>query len=183
MLRSWKTAVLGVMLAGMALVFSPSPGRANDINWRQAQGTELRLLALRAWFTDHWRANLAEFEQLTGIKVIIEDYPEDPFRQKLAVEMAGKSKNVDVFTTGTMREGRQFANLGWYADLSPMIADASLTARSWDKDDFIAAVWKAHQFEGRQVAVPIQANVQLLYYRKDLFDAAGARPAPDAGGA
>lgn len=176
MRRSWKTAVLGVMLAGVALVFGPSPGRANDINWRQAQGTELRLLALRAWFTDHWRANLAEFEQLTGIKVIIEDYPEDPFRQKLAVEMAGKSKNVDVFTTGTMREGRQFANLGWYADLSPMIADASLTARSWDKDDFIDAVWKAHQFGGRQVAVPIQANVQLLYFRKDLFDAAGLAP-------
>ncbi len=176
MRRAWTSAFLGIVLACATLVVDAGPARANDINWRQAQGTEIRLLALRAWFGDHWRANLAEFEKLTGIKVIIEDYPEDPFRQKLAVEMAGKSKSVDVFTTGTMREGRQFANLGWYADLTPMINDPALTAKSWDKDDFIDAVWRAHQFEGKQFAVPIQSNVQLLYYRKDLFDAAGLAP-------
>jgi hypothetical protein len=63
---------------------------------------------------------LPEFEKLTGIKVVVEDYPEDPFRQKLAVEMSAKSKSVDVFTTGTMREGRQFFTSGWYGDLTPL---------------------------------------------------------------
>jgi multiple sugar transport system substrate-binding protein len=173
-----RSTFLGIGLATMMLAAGVTPAQAQpgDINWRQAEGTEIRLLTLRAWFADHWKANLPEFEKLTGIKVVVEDYPEDPFRQKLAVEMAGKSKSVDVFTTGTMREGRQFANLGWYADLTPLINDATLTARSWDKDDFVPSVWKAHQFEGRQMAVPIQANVQLLYYRKDLFDAAGLTP-------
>jgi len=106
----------------------------------------------------------------------VEDYPEDPFRQKLAVEMSAKSKSVDVFTTGTMREGRQFFTSGWYGDLTPLVNDASATSAEWDKNDFIEAVWKAHQFAGKQVAVPVQANVQLLYYRKDLFDAAGLKP-------
>jgi multiple sugar transport system substrate-binding protein len=168
--------VLGVVLLGVAMLVCAGPSQAGEFNWKQAQGTEIRLLAIRAWFGDHWRANLAEFEKLTGIKVVIEDYPEDPFRQKLAVEMAGKSKSVDVFTTGTMREGRQFAGSGWYADLTPLINDATTTAPGWDKGDFIEAVWKAHQFGGKQVAVPIQSNVQLLYYRKDLFDAAGLKP-------
>ena len=171
----WRTMVLGFILVGAAVLAFAGTSQAGEFNWKQAQGTEIRLLAIRAWFGDHWKANLADFEKLTGIKVVIEDYPEDPFRQKLAVEMSGKSKSVDVFTTGTMREGRQFVTSGWYADLTPLINDPNATAVGWDKNDFIESVWKAHQFGGKQVAVPIQSNVQLLYYRKDLFDGAGLK--------
>lgn len=172
----WGALLVGIVLIAAAVVLCPDAGQAGEFNWKQAQGTEIRLLALRAWFTDHWKANLPEFEKLTGIKVVVEDYPEDPFRQKLAVEMSAKSKGVDVFTTGTMREGRQFFTSGWYGDLTPLVNDPSATSAEWDKSDFIDAVWKAHQFGGKQVAVPVQANVQLLYYRKDLFDAAGLKP-------
>jgi multiple sugar transport system substrate-binding protein len=135
--------------------------QAAEFNWKQAQGTEIRFLALRAWFTDHWKAQLPEFEKLTGIKVIIEDYPEDPFRQKLAVEMSAKSKDVDVFSTGTMREGRQFYTSGWYADLTPLVNDPTATSAEWDRNDFIEAVWKALQLDGKQLAVPVQSNVQI----------------------
>jgi len=172
----WGMLVIGALLVAAAVLTVVGPGQAAQFNWKQAQGTEIRLLALRAWFTDHWKANLPEFEKLTGIKVLVEDYPEDPFRQKLAVEMSAKSKSVDVFTTGTMREGRQFFTSGWYGDLTSLVNDPSATSVEWDKSDFIDAVWKAHQFGGKQVAVPVQANVQLLYYRKDLFDAAGLKP-------
>ena len=172
----WGMLVVGALLVAAAVLTVVGPGQAAQFNWKQAQGTEIRLLALRAWFTDHWKANLPEFEKLTGIKVVVEDYPEDPFRQKLAVEMSAKSKSVDVFTTGTMREGRQFFTSGWYGDLTSLVNDPSATSVEWDKSDFIDAVWKAHQFGGKQVAVPVQANVQLLYYRKDLFDAAGLKP-------
>ncbi len=172
---------LNILLLGMAIVvigcwLGPVRASAAEFDWKQAQGSEIRVLTVRAWFGDHWRANLPEFEKLTGIKVIIEDYPEDPFRQKLAVEMSARSKGVDVFATGTMREGRQFAISGWYADLGPFIQDPRLTSPGWDRGDFLESVWRAHQLGNKQVAVPIQSNVQLLYYRKDLFDAAGLKP-------
>jgi len=176
MKAKWGVLIIGALLIAAAVLTLADVGQAGQFNWMQAQGTEIRLLALRAWFTDHWKANLPEFEKLTGIKVVVEDYPEDPFRQKLAVEMSAKSKSVDVFTTGTMREGRQFFTSGWYGDLTLLVNDPSATSVEWDKGDFIDAVWKAHQFGGKQVAVPVQANVQLLYYRKDLFDAAGLKP-------
>jgi len=172
----WGAMVIGAALFAATILMVAAGAEAAQFDWKQAQGSEIRLLALRAWFTDHWKANLPEFEKLTGIKVVVEDYPEDPFRQKLAVEMSAKSKTVDVFTTGTMREGRQFVNSGWYADLTPLVNDPSVTSAEWDRNDFIEAVWKAHQFGGKHVAVPVQANVQLLYYRKDLFDAAGLKP-------
>ncbi len=176
MRREWRMRIFGVILAVAATFAFVCVGEAAEFNWKQAQGTEIRFLALKAWFTDHWKANLPEFEKLTGIKVIIEDYPEDPFRQKLAVEMSAKSKNVDVFSTGTMREGRQFVTSGWYADLTPLVNDPTATSAEWNKGDFIDAVWKALQFGGKQVAVPVQSNVQILYYRKDLFDGAGLKP-------
>ena len=172
----WGMMVCVTILVGLAVFAFAGRGQAAEFNWKQAQGTEIRFLALRAWFTDHWKANLPEFEKLTGVKVIIEDYPEDPFRQKLAVEMSAQSKNVDVFSTGTMREGRQFITSGWYADLTPLVNDPAATSVEWNKNDFIDAVWKALQFGGKQVAVPVQSNVQTLYYRKDLFDAAGLKP-------
>ncbi len=168
--------VLGVIWVGAALFAFAGESGAAEFNWKQAQGTEIRFLALRAWFTDHWKANLPEFEKLTGIKVVIEDYPEDPFRQKLAVEMSAKSKGVDVFSTGTMREGRQFITSGWYADLTPLVNDPTATSAAWDRGDFIEAVWKAHQFDGRHVGIPVQAVTQILFHRKDLFDAAGLKP-------
>ncbi len=164
------------IVAGTVIFSLAGASYPADFNWKQAQGTEIRFLALRAWFTDHWKAHLPEFEKLTGIKVVIEDYPEDPFRQKLAVEMSAKSKNVDVFSTGTMREGRQFLASGWYADLNPLVNDPTATSREWDRSDFIDAVWKALQISGKQLAVPVQSNVQILFYRKDLFDAAGLKP-------
>jgi multiple sugar transport system substrate-binding protein len=175
MRTKWGLGVIGAGLILAAILIAGPSGEAADFNWRQAQGTEIRFLALRAWFTDHWKANLPEFEKLTGIKVVVEDYPEDPFRQKLAVEMSAKSKTVDVFNTGTMREGRQFQTAGWYEDLTSLLNDPASTAPAWDRNDFIEAVWKAHQLDGKHVAVPVQSNVQLLYYRKDLFDAAGLK--------
>jgi len=75
-----------------------------------------------------------------------------------------------------MREGRQFYTSGWYADLTPLVNDPTATSAEWDRNDFIEAVWKALQLDGKQLAVPVQANVQILFYRKDLFAAAGLKP-------
>ncbi|HTU02426.1 MAG TPA: sugar ABC transporter substrate-binding protein [Candidatus Sulfotelmatobacter sp.] len=152
------------------------PSQAAQFSWEQAKGTEIRFLAVRNWFMDTWKAHLPEFEKLTGIKVVIEEYPEDPFRQKLAVELSAKSKGVDVFTTGVMREGRQFVASGWYADLNPLLADGAGTSPDWDKGDFLDTFWKAHQFGGKQIGLPVQASTQVLFYRKDLLDAAGVKP-------
>lgn len=53
-------------------------------------------------------------------------------------------------------------------DLKPyMIRDKSL-----DQKDFYPELLKALQLNGRQLALPMNFNVGLLYYNKDLFDAA-----------
>jgi multiple sugar transport system substrate-binding protein len=113
------------------------PSQAAQFSWQQAKGTEIRFLAVRNWFMDTWKTHLPEFEKLTGIKVVVEEYPEDSFRQKLAVELSAKSKGIDVFTAGVMREGRQFAASGWYGDLTPLLNDAGSTSPDWERADFL----------------------------------------------
>ncbi|MDR7421661.1 MAG: sugar ABC transporter substrate-binding protein [Armatimonadota bacterium] len=170
--------LIATMVACLLVVGTVSTGglAQGRFDWRQAEGTELRVLALRAWFTDLFKERLPEFERRTGMKVIIEDLPEDPFRQKLAVELAAASRRVDVFNTGTSYEGRRFATSGWYADLTPLLRDPTATSAEWGGADFMDSVWKAQEFDGRHVAVPLQVVSQVLFYRKDLFDAAGLRP-------
>jgi len=164
--------LIGILLVALAMPAASQP----RFDWKQAQGTEIRVLALRAWFTDHFKERLPEFERLTGIKVIFEDYPEDALRQKLAVEMAARNRAIDLFHTGTSFEGRRFFTSGWYADLNPLIRDPSATSPDWDSSDFFDSVWAAQRFGDLQVSVPLQAVTQVLFYRKDLFEAAGVRP-------
>jgi len=168
---------LAAALVAVVAMTGPTSTRAQArFDWKQAQGTEIRVLALRVWFTDHFKANLPEFERLTGVKVVFEDYPEDALRQKLAVEMAARNKNIDLFQSGASLEGKRFSTSGWYADLNPLLRDASATSPDWDQKDFFETVWKAQQFGGQQISVPLQAVTQVMFYRKDLFDAAGLKP-------
>jgi len=95
----WGMILFGLALLAMAVLAVATPGQAAQFNWRQAQGTEIRFLALRAWFTDHWKANLPRVREVDRDQGDHRGLPEDPFRQKLAVEMSAKSKSVDVFNT------------------------------------------------------------------------------------
>ncbi|MDR7481820.1 MAG: hypothetical protein QN183_10325 [Armatimonadota bacterium] len=72
--------LMTIVVACLLVVGTVSTGGLAQarFDWRQAEGAELRVLALRAWFTDLFKERLPEFERRTGIKVIIEDFPEDP---------------------------------------------------------------------------------------------------------
>ena len=173
--RGVGPVVLAVMAAGLlGIVGSASAQQRFD--WTQAKGTEIRFLAVRSWFTDLFKEKLPEFEKLTGIKVVLEDFPTEPYRQKIAVEMAARNRTIDLMNTGTSFEGRRFSTSGWYADLNPLIKDPTATSPEWDVGDFIESVWKAQQLGGQHVAVPLQVVTQVLFYRKDLFNAAGIKP-------
>ena len=84
----WGMLVIGALLVAAAVLTVVGPGRPPSSTGSKPRGRRFGSWPCARWFTDHWKANLTEFEKLTGIKVVVEDYPEDPFRQKLAVEMS-----------------------------------------------------------------------------------------------
>jgi multiple sugar transport system substrate-binding protein len=110
-----------------------------------------------------------DFTAKTGITVRIDLFNEEQFRARLTTVMQARSKDLDGFMTLTIREGAVFEKAGWYADLKPLIDDKKLTAADYAYEDFGAALRNANTFGGKVVAVPINLEGPLFYWRKDLF--------------
>ncbi|MCJ7813991.1 MAG: hypothetical protein MUP34_01075, partial [Candidatus Atribacteria bacterium] len=84
-----------ILLISIFLMFTTMIALA-DINWRQFEGVEIRLLMNKHPFTTFIETKLPEFEEKTGIKVIMEAFPEDQFRDKRLIELNAGGK-VDGF--------------------------------------------------------------------------------------
>lgn len=142
-------------------------------DWKRYDGETIRFVAgLQPWQAQI-EPLIPQFEELTGITVEMEALPEDQFRQRLQVELTAGSDEIDVFMSSVQQDGARFAGAGWYEDLTPYIENASLTSPDYDFADFSSSVVEGHTFDGVLSALPIQLEVQMLFYRKDLLAAAG----------
>lgn len=131
-------------------------------------GTTLRvLLSNHVWTTQLYK-HLDEFKALTGIDIIVEEYAEDQLSQKLAIELAAKSTDLDVFMTRPLQEVKQMIANGWLYDISDLIADPEMAA-----DDFFASTLSLYEADGAYYGVPLVTEREILYYRTDLFEEAG----------
>jgi multiple sugar transport system substrate-binding protein len=144
--------------------------RAQGFNWGKHAGTRLRVVTLKFPLSEIEQRRLAEFEQLTGIKVQWEMLPEDLWRQKVKVEQLGGATDLDVYLSYYGQEGQQFLASGWYTDTAPMMRNPELTSPDFAWDDFIPGVRDGATIEGQIPIVPDRAAaLPILYYRRDLF--------------
>src|SRR5215475_8834745 len=123
------------------------------------------------WTNEIIRPAIPEFEQLTGIKVAWEIFPEDQFRQKLAVEMVSGSGSVDGFMSLTSWDGLRFLKAGWYEPIEKYVKNPALTSPQFLFEDFFPNTRQIATVNGQLIGVPLYPEVELLYYRKDVFKA------------
>ncbi len=129
-----------------------------------AQTKEIRVLLANHPYGDLLKSAIPEFEQATGIKVIVESLQESQLTTKLTTEFATGSSSVDVFMTRPLQEGKMFYKNGWYAALP-----------SYDFSDFPKNSLSVVTFGTKTYVVPIVTEWQVLYYRKDLLQKAGLK--------
>ena len=134
------------------------------------KGTELRVLLSNHMWTDQLTPHLPEFEAATGIKLQVETYAEDQLSQKLAIELAAKSEDLDLFMTRPLQEAKQMIANGWLYDLSALLKDAEM-----DKADFFEATLSLYKGGEGYYGIPLVTEREILYYRTDLFEAAGLK--------
>lgn len=147
---------------------------SNSFDWKAYDGETIRVLLNQHPWQEAIEPMIPEFEDLTGINVEVEKLPEEQFRQRVQVELTASSSDLDVFMTSLLNEGAKFAQNGWYLDLQPYVDDATKTSSDYDFADFGDVLIDSHRYDGELVALPIQLETQMLYYRKDILDAAGA---------
>ncbi len=114
---------------------------------------------------DVLRANLPEFEKKSGIKVVVDTAPFGDLYKKQLLSLSTGGR-YDVL----------FMDEPWVPPLSEFLAPLDERARGLDMQDFVPTTVAAGAFQGKQYALPVDPNVQLLVYRKDLFEQKGLRP-------
>jgi multiple sugar transport system substrate-binding protein len=147
-----------------------SSATAQTFNWRAHDGQTINLMFNNHPWSQAMRDLVAEFTAKTGIKAQIEIFNEEQFRARLTTLMQGKSADLDVYMSLTSREGAVFEKAGWYADLAPMMADKALTMPDFNYEDFSASIRQASTFGSKIVALPINQEGPLFYWRKDVFE-------------
>lgn len=111
-----------------------------------------------------------EFEKAyPNIKLNLLVLPENEVRDRIRTDVSTQSGQFDVVTIG-MFEAATYAKQGWTLDVgTPLQADAY-----YDYADIFPAMISALSGEdGKLYAAPFYGESSMVYYRKDLFDAAG----------
>jgi multiple sugar transport system substrate-binding protein len=146
-----------------------SSALAQQFNWQQAKGTQIRVLMNKHPWQGAIEPHLKEFEALTGIKLVAEVYPEDQFRAKVLVELTSGASSIDVFMSMPAQEGLKYMRAGWLQPLDAFVKSPALTAPEYHWNDFLEKIREAMVIEGKLVGVPIQVENTSLMYRKDVF--------------
>lgn len=154
---------------GMAALMVGSLGLAQNFNWEQARGTQIRVLLNQHPWTTAITPFLPEFERLSGVRVVVETFPEAQFRNKVLVELASGTGALDAFMLTPNQEGNLYLKSGWLEPLSSYVSNPALTAPGFDQADFFPASIRAASIGGSLVGLPIQQETTMLFYRKDLF--------------
>jgi multiple sugar transport system substrate-binding protein len=143
--------------------------QAQAFKWDAYKGTTLRVLLNQHPWTTAMQEYFPEFEKLTGIKLVLETYPEAQFRQKVLVELSTGGQNLDAFMLSPGQEGQLYAKSGWVEDMDTYVTNKTLTAGNWGYSDFFPSVLNSTRYAGVMTGVPIETETTMLFYRKDLF--------------
>jgi ABC-type glycerol-3-phosphate transport system substrate-binding protein len=146
----------------------------DGIAWRQFAGTTLRLGMNKHAYTETIRKVLPEFEEKTGIKVVVEDYAQDEFMSKRLVDLSSGAGTYDLVMMDSVCT--QAAQAGWIENLEPWFQRRDLVdLESYDLDD-LAPSWKlAFTYQDDLYAIPVSGEKQMLFYRTDLFKEHGIK--------
>ena len=175
--------LLVVLLLGSMMVFAggqkpkAEAAEITEFDWRNFEGTTIRVLANRHPWTDAIEPLLPEFTALTGIEVNLEVYPEDQFRSKRSVEMVSGVAEIDVTMLMPMQGGPRWISEDWAVPVDQFLNDPLLTSPEYDKEDFLGAALDSEMSttyapKGKKylVGIPITVENQALMYRKDVFE-------------
>jgi multiple sugar transport system substrate-binding protein len=155
--------------ATSALLASPRHSVAAITAGKPFAGKEIKVLAVQSTqFAAHAK-KVAAFTEQTGIKVNFVYVPFVALRERLTAEMVGGSDDFDIVTAMDV----------WIPPLVDKYLvplDKDLAARKIDLARYPQAFTSAGRFPTGNYGLPVRCHIQLLWYRKDLFDKAGLQP-------
>lgn len=104
-------------------------------------------------------------------------HPSIPVRVQRVPWSAAHEKLLTAYVGGSMPDVFQLGNT-WVAEMAALRALEPLDARAGGREDFFAGALAPNLVDGRLLALPWYVDTRLLFWRRDLFAAAGVPEAP-----
>lgn len=151
--------------------------RAANIDWKQAKGEKVHVAIISASYFADLQQVLPQFEELTGIKVTMEEIPPTEIRHKVILDFSSSGKRYSTSATDPMYYPLYVKNK-WIKPLGDFLHNPKLTDPKWfDAGDILPAWRKSVQVDGEWYGMPYDGEVTIQIYRTDLFDKAHLKPA------
>ncbi|MCQ0987895.1 ABC transporter substrate-binding protein [Jiella marina] len=188
-----RAGQLGIGAAALSGLMGQAMNRAlaqnGDYDWKQHQGTTLKLLLNKHPYADAMIANLDSFKELTGMDVTYDVFPEDVYFDKVTAALSSGSSEYDALMTGAYMTWT-YGPAGWIEDLNSYINDPSKTAASWDWEDFLPGLRASTAWDGmpgselgsgdaKQWCLPWGFEQNNISYNRPMFEKAGVEAPAD----
>jgi multiple sugar transport system substrate-binding protein len=175
----------GTVLGG--LMSATRPARAAGYDPKKYAGTKLSLLMIGGEGNERALNDLLpQFEEETGMKLEVSAPALGPLIEKTVQVLKADSPSFDLVNYLGFLTTQQVGG-GYFTRLNDFIDNAEETPPDWDFADFIPGAvenvgrydLKSHKKGGPDIyGIPALHSGSVIYfYRKDLFDAAGLKPA------
>jgi multiple sugar transport system substrate-binding protein len=174
MIRSSLRSLLVV-----ALLLGFAAASAQEFDWRRFEGTDIRFMMNRHPFTNWLEPVVHEFEELTGITVTLEVFPEDQFRQVRLLEVSSAAPTLDGYMIMPGQVAAQYLGANWLRFVDDFLDDPTLTHPDLDLDDFFSSAITTFRSPDGTFGLPLQIESSVLFYRQDLFEEAGLEGPPE----
>lgn len=177
---SYYTHILLFLVLALPLILSgcaqttptASPVETAETNpIRAYAGRTLRIALEDNDATTTIKQLISDFEQETGISVILEIFDETTLRQKLVLDFTSHTNTYDI---GELQYWYvpEFAAAGYLVSLDDLMAEG--TVPDWlDVNDFPGRTIDAMKYKGTLYGLPVRLIGGMHYYRKDLLEENG----------
>lgn len=131
-------------------------------------GTTITIMLPNAGQYRAQHKRLAQLEELTGITAVHSYVPYGQLLDKITAEAVAGSSQYDLVTYQDT----------WGPSLSPYLEplDAMVETDGVDLNSYPPVFVECSKYKDVLYGLPVRAQAQLLFYRKDLFEQAGVQP-------
>jgi len=115
---------------------------------------------------DYIQSQSELFESYTGLEINFTNYPENELRSQLVTDASNRAGGFDVYCL----DGNYvplFANNGWVRSIGADITEP------YELEDISESLRGLYSWQGGLYGLPIYSEATIMYYRKDLLEAAG----------
>ncbi len=162
--KSMKRKMMSVMMAG---AMAMSGAAAMPMHVLAEDAGEVTITTWNEVNPDDSLNMYKQAEEATGVKVNVNVIPEGDYSAKLNQMVNTGDSSADIMIVWE-NDIRNFAEAGGIVAMDDYMTDSTI-----DTTDFIDAVAQLSDGLGGTYGLPWCAATEILYYNKDMFDAAG----------